>query len=876
MILAASIEFRRRFCYSYADIDNQSNDLTMINLYELLEVSNGQLFGEPTAQLFEDFCVDADLASINQLFVVLQTERGDTHQYIEQAIQNGASGVICTRPPECATDGVSVLLVQDTTSALLAWAHYILGKYGTKVIAVSGSAGKSVAADAIARVLSQKFSVYTSTKQGNGRLALPLALARLTANHKFAVLKLGITQTGDMGAMVQTVQPEVAVITHIGDYFAEGFESEEEINEETSILIDYLSPSGFAVLNYDDDRSRTMGGRTRAKVFTVGIDTFGADMIAYNVNMTSAGTTFDVRHGSKRLMGHSVPLFGKYHLYSILMAAGIGLHYGIAIEDSLGALADVSPLPGRMNPLMGVNGSLVVDDTYSANPSSTFGVLDWIESIKKYDDKRRVFFVFGDMENLGKNTRKGHRMLGERIAQVVDVLITRGTHAAITARAAMDYGMEEVHITHSVQDTIAILKQKYKLNADDIILVKGGPASRLELAVQALLSDPADTVELVRQQTDKTPLSQPPRLTWVEIDTDALANNVRLIKSFVGDDVAVLGVVKANAYGHGAVISARTALLNGASYLGVSSIQEALELRDAGIDSPMLIMNYTPPSMVRQAIQQNMTLTLYDIELARAYDRIGREINGMVKVHLKVDTGMGRLGALQEGTLNLVRHLLAMQNIEIEGIYTHFSVADGDTAFTAKQAQSFRDIIRPLQSTTGFKFKYVHACNSAGMLAHKDAHFNMVRPGIAMYGMHPSNQVKLFDGFKPVLTWKTVIAQVKTLPANHNVGYGNTYKTSQAERVAVIPVGYADGFRRAPNNWQHVLVHGQQAPVIGRISMEKTTISIQNIQDVSVGDEVVLIGQQGDAVITAEMVGEWLNTINYEVTCAALPRAPRY
>ncbi|PJF22919.1 MAG: alanine racemase [Phototrophicales bacterium] len=857
-------------------IGEQLNDRIMINLYELLEVSNGQLFGEPAAQLFDDFCVDAEFASINQLFVVLQTEQGDTHQYIELAIKNGASGVVCTRPPECATDGVSVLLVQDTTAALMAWAHYILGKYGTKVIAVSGSAGKSVTADAIARVLSQKYHVYTNIKQGDGRLAIPLALSHLTPNHKFAVLKLGVTQAGDMAAMVQAVQPEVAIVTHVGDYFVQGFQNENDIIEEQAILVDYLSPSGLAVLNYDDDRSRPMKTRTRAKVFTVGIDTFGADLIAYNVNMTSAGTTFDVRHGSKRLMGHSVPLFGKYHLYSILMAAAVGLHYEIALEDSLTTLAEIDPLPGRMNPLAGINGSLIVDDTYSANPTSTFGVLEWIEAIKKYDDKRRVFFVFGDMENLGQNARQSHRMLGERVAQVADVLITQGTNAAITARAAMDYGMEHVHMTHAIHDSINILTHQYQLHADDVLVIKGGAASRMELIVQALLANPNDIRELVRQQTDKTSLSQSPRLTWVEIDKEALANNIRLVKSYVGDDVAVLAVVKANAYGHGAVLTARTAILNGATYLGVSSVQEGLELREAGIDAPILIMNYTPPSMVRQAIQHDMTLTLYDMNLARAYDRIGREVNRHVKVHLKVDTGMGRLGALQEGVLNLFRHLLVMQYIEIEGIYTHFSVADSDKSFTEKQIQAFRDIIRPLQATTGFKFKYIHACNSAGMLAHKDAHFNMVRPGIALYGMHPSSEVPLFDGFKPVLTWKTVIAQVKTLPDKHYVGYGNTYQTSGAERVAVIPVGYADGFRRAPNPWQYVLVHGQRAPVIGRVSMEKTTISVQHIPDVSVGDEVVLLGRQGDEIITAEDIAKWLGTINYEVTCAALPRAPRY
>jgi alanine racemase len=216
-----------------------------------------------------------------------------------------------------------------------------------------------------------------------------------------------------------------------------------------------------------------------------------------------------------------------------------------------------------------------------------------------------------------------------------------------------------------------------------------------------------------------------------------------------------------------------------------------------------------------------------------------------------------------------------MTALDIEGIYTHFSSADNDATITSQQVELFRNTLRPL-SAAGFTFRYIHAANSPGFVRHDENHFNMVRVGLALYGLHPSPELALPPGFRPALTWKTVVAQVKTLPPGHPVGYGSLYYTQGEETIAVICAGYADGIRRAPQPWREVLIHGQRAPVIGRISMEKTIVNVSHIHDVAMGDEVVLIGAQGLQRITAEEVGDWLGTINYEVICDVLPRVSRY
>jgi alanine racemase len=495
------------------------------------------------------------------------------------------------------------------------------------------------------------------------------------------------------------------------------------------------------------------------------------------------------------------------------------------------------------------------------------------------ETRRRLVFVMGDLDRMGEHSPIAHRTVGQRAAEIVDIFVAQGVEASLAGRAALDRGMGQrnVSMTYSAQDTVAVLKDRFRLNERDIVLVTGGSSARMESVVSELLQEEKDRAQLQQRYHggEAAALTQSSRLNWVEVDLDALAHNVRDMKNWVGEPVTLMAVVKADAYGHGAVAVSRTALLNGAEWLGVSSVDEALELRESGIDAPILLLNYTPLSLIQQALRQRLTVTLYDLEMARQYDRAAREIGLKLDVHVKVDTGMGRLGAMPKDVMALFRHVMTLRYLNADGIYTHFAAADEDPEFTANQARIFKDtIVKPLRAS-GFNFRYIHAANSAGTLLSKDYHFNMVRVGLAMYGLTPSQSVPLPANFRPAMSWKTVIAQVKTLPQGHSVGYGRTYTTQSEERIAIIPVGYADGLRRGPNNWGEVLIHGQRAPLVGRVSMEKAAINVSHIPGVSVGDEVVLLGRQGDNVITAESVAAKVGTINYEIVTGILPRVPR-
>lgn len=848
----------------------------MISLYDLLEAANGQLFGEAAAQLFTGFCLDPRTAGENQLFVARRTDRGDTHKHIYEAAERGVSGVLCAQPPDFDTTGLSVVIVKDTEAALMAWARYILNKLKTRVIAVTGTSAVSTTVNAVCQVLAARYAVHMCMGDQPDRLRLPLALAELRPDHNMFVLELTPSEPGEVAQLARIVQPDTVVVTHAGLAYTEAFASLDEIVREMSTLLEQLNADELAVLNYDDDTVRALAAHTHARILTVSTTVFGADIMAYNIVAGLTKTGFDLRQGQERHIGRWTPLLGQHHLYSALFGLAVGQHYGVPLDEGLRAITLLTPLPGRMKPLRGVNGALVIDDTYNALPQSTLAALDWLAAAREAD--QRVVFVLGDLENLGPLSQRCHRQIGQRAATVADLIITGGAEAALAGRAALDEGVDRrrVVITYSPQDVITALRDAYPLEPDDIVLVAGGRTARMEQVVKALLQDPADCDQLVRQQTafELTAIPRSLYTTWVEIDKGALANNVRQIRQIIGDEVTLMAVVKADAYGHGAVAASITALANGAQALGVASLPEALALREAGIEAPILVMSYTPTYAVRQALRHNITLTLYDLDLARAYNQTAREMGVPLRVHVKVDTGMGRLGVLADEAVPFFRHLTSLSHLDIEGIYTHFSMADEDPLYTADQLRAFKSVVNPLRAS-GFRFKYIHAANSAAVLTAKDTHLNMVRVGIALYGLSPSDTVPLPPTFEPVMSWKTVIAQVKTLPPGHPVGYGQTYVTSGYERIAVIPVGYAHGFRRKPHNWGRVLVHGQYAPIVGRVSMEKTCINVTHIPGVAIGDEVVLIGRQGSAHISAEEVAERLGTNNYEVVCSVLARVPR-
>jgi alanine racemase len=573
----------------------------------------------------------------------------------------------------------------------------------------------------------------------------------------------------------------------------------------------------------------------------------------------------------------------------MLAAYAVGKHCGLQPTEIQLALSRLHALLGRLQTLPGVHSSTLLDDTHNATPAS---MIAGLATLQELPVDRRIA-VLGDMLRLGDYEQEAHRLVGQKAAACVDQLILRGENATIVAEAAQQAGLAREHIiitsTHedAAQAAQALMElpdkraQLDELHPKALVLIKGSEETRMERVTERLMAEPQRAPELLVRQTPgwkQIVVMRAERPTWVEIDLSAIANNTRQVQALVGPQVRVLASLKADAYGHGAIKVARTVLRNGASMLGVATTSEAKPLREAGISAPILVFGYVPPWQMREAIRLGLTVTLYTVESAQALARAAQALDKGVKVHIKVDTGMGRLGIRAEEVgevLALVREILALPNLTLEGIFTHFAMADTyDQTHARMQLARFHRVLEALERE-GLRPPLVHAANSAALLSLPEARFDMVRPGVALYGLNPSDEVLLPQEFRPALAFKTSVAQVKVIPAGEAISYGCTFVTKQPARIAVLPVGYADGFRRAPGNWGSVLLHGQEAPLLGRVCMDQCMIDVSHIPQARVGDEVVLIGRQGRAALTAEMVAQRLGTSSYEVVSAILARVPR-
>ncbi len=865
----------------------------MIRLDDL-QAANPELdvHGPSPADRYSRFCFDSRLAEDGDLFVAVRTERGDGHDFVADALERGALAVLVDSL-DAVPDGCTALVVDETVAAMERYGAHVMRTWRPRVVAVTGTVGKTGTKELVADVLATGFTVFRTPGNYSGRFGLAVALGGLRPEHEIAVIEMATGHFGEMDAMCAMAPPEVGVVTAIDAAHLVALGDVDGVAREKGSLLAHLAIDGLAVLNADDQRVMELAVRSAAPVVTFG-QSPGARYRADEVVVEADSTTF-VGHHDEWSQPVTVPWLGSHTAASALAALAVGDHFGIDRDQAIEAIGSAEAVPGRLRPLGGLGGSLILDDTYNAAPRSVHAGLDVLALLPA---TCRIA-VLGDMAELGDASEELHRYVGRHAAQVVDLLVTQGNAAAWIADAAVREGLpaDQVAITFTPDDAAAAVAGR--LGPESVVLVKGSAAARMERVVERLLPDgraadsraadgraadgraadgrAADGL-LVRQDRawQSIRIVQPDRPTWLEIDLSAIGHNVRhLVERADGSEVMV--VLKADAYGHGAVQVAHTALRSGATRLGVACVPEARTLRRAGIRAPVLVLGYTPGWQGREAVGLDLTVSVFDLGTARELDRAAQALDSTLAVHVKVDTGMHRLGVPADQVVAFVSALGALDGLEVAGLFTHLACADdpspGPVAATDRQLESFRRVIADLE-LAGICPPLVHAANSAGLLYRDDATFAMARPGIAVYGLPPGPEAAV-TSLLPALAWKAQVAQVHDLDPGESVGYGHTWTAQRASRVATVPVGYADGLRRAPATWRYVLIRGRRAPVVGRVSMDQISVDVSDIDRVRQGDEVVLIGQQGTDELPATLVAEWLGTSCYEVVSEILARVPR-
>lgn len=366
------------------------------------------------------------------------------------------------------------------------------------------------------------------------------------------------------------------------------------------------------------------------------------------------------------------------------------------------------------------------------------------------------------------------------------------------------------------------------------------------------------------------------RPAWAEVNLDNLANNMREIKK-ISKSKDIIAVVKADAYGHGAIDTAPVFLENGATKLAVAVISEAVELRESGINCPIMILGFTSPYSIDDLLKYNIEQTVYSYEYACEISKKAAAQDKTAKIHIALDTGMGRIGFMpQEQSLDEVYKISKLPNIIIEGLFSHFSTADEkDKSYTYTQIKKFNWFYDEL-SKKGIKINMRHIANSAAIIDMPGVHFDAVRPGIILYGYYPSKDVSRNKiSLKPAMSLKTNVIHVKKVKSGEYIGYGRKFKTSRESLIATLPIGYADGYTRLLFNKAKVIINGKFASVVGNICMDQCMIDVTEVKDVKIGDEVILMGSDGSLKFDADNIADLLGTISYEITCMVSKRVPR-
>ena len=831
----------------------------MLRLSDLVEAASplGPELIRADREVFSAVAHDSRNIEGGELFLAVRTSHGDGHAHLGDAVARGAAGILVEydlsesdqlRAGAGSPGALSVLRVSDTVGALRLWATRRLR--GCRCVVIAGSLGKSTTQHLLVRSWQEASGrAVVGVGDRNDPFGIPIAVGGFPEAVDQVVLEVVAANSRETLQLEQMLTPEVVCVTSATDARELHWESRSGLADSVRGLVKQAHHLVAPIS--DPDLISEFSG---AQLVTFGPLGSGATVEAgpeprgqeggWPADWTCLVRFRDREWGQPLAMHPELGAPGLAAANACLVALGLDPRPFGRPSTTLGGL------PGRLRVWPGGGGGLVLDDTIDATSSSTELALRALSELPA----PRLACLGASADVL--LTRRGERWLD-----------SSGPAPLILDGGPPNRGGGTSQKLERVPLSTMAVRARRVLEEGGSVLVKGRSSERMERLTRRLLDG---TGELVRQDRGRRLMSFRSLLrpTWVEIDLDALAANVAEVASELGS-VQLMAVVKADAYGHGAVQVGRTALTSGARWLATATLAEASELREAGIAAPILVLGYTPPDRLRQALALNLVLTVFDREVLAGLDAAAEALALRARAHLKVDTGMSRLGIAPSEVGPFLQLLRQFPSVEVEGIYTHFRKGEDEEAVT-QQLIEFRRALGEAR-TVGHRFRLRHAASSSSWASRPEARFDMVRCGGELLGLRTA------DGRhrRPVLAFKTTVAQVRHISAGTHVGYGDSFTAPQDMTVATLPVGYGDGFRRGPNNFGEVIIGGQPRRLIGDVSMDMCMVDVSSPPLVSRGDQVVLIGAQGSARISVEDVAARLGTINYEVVTQILARVPR-
>jgi alanine racemase len=759
------------------------------------------------------------------LFFSLTGPRNDGHRYLGELYAQGVRNFVVSR-----TEGLGefpdacFLLVNDVLAALQQLAKVHRGRFGLPVIGITGSNGKTVVKEWLWQLLSVDRSVVRSPKSYNSQIGVPVSVWQIGPGHELGIFEAGISRPGEMARLADIIACDIGLFTNIGDAHNEGFPDRETKVREKSLL--------FA------SARRLVYCRDHALVAKVLSERYpDREHHAWSFEDPDA-----------RFFLQGLPFSDRASCENALHCAFLMRLLGYGDETIAERLAQLRPLELRLEAKVGINSCVLINDAYSADVLSLGIALDFL--VQQSPSRRRTV-VLSDLLETGRSPQLLYREVAELLVQKkVDRLVAIGPEiAGITAHLPRALRAQ----TECYPDTAAFLRlfepERFR---EETILVKGARSFAFERVVR-----------LLERKAHRTVL---------EIHLDALGHNLNIYRGLVGPSVKVMCMVKAAGYGSGSHEVARYLQYLGADYLAVAYADEGVELRQAGVETPILVLNPEEngfEAMVRYRLEPEM----YSLPLLKNWTFFfEKHFSGKkIPVHLKLDTGMHRLGFEENDLPELLEWLGAHPALDIKSLFSHLVASDAPQhdGFTEAQARRFEQMSGQIAGVLG-KMPLRHLLNSGGIARHPAYRYDMVRLGIGLYGIDGSALIQ--DRLMPVSTLKATISQVKNVPKGDTVGYDRKGQVHRDSRIATISIGYADGFdRRLGNGVGKVLLRGQRVPVIGNVCMDMAMVDITDVPHAGEGDEVVVFGPG----LSVREMAEWLGTIPYEVLTNVSERVTR-
>lgn len=815
-----------------------------IEAAEITRIVGGSLSGD--ARAIARRCTTDTRAGVrvSDLFVGIVGSNFDGSRFASRALSQGAS-VAIVEPGHAVAPGPdqAVITVPSSLAALQQLAGVARGRFGGRVVAITGSNGKTAVKDLLAAALGQRRRVSTSPLSYNSQVGVALSLLQLDPAAEIALVECGISHPGEMARLAAIVKPDVGIFTNVGDAHLEGLGDHLTTAREKARLFASLPSDGYVVVP-DDQR-----------LAVEALAAQGTPMLLLGAGSSSArwdGTSLAVDGGTPLAITLGDGASADVWREDAAIAATLALRLGATPEQIAAGFADWRPAPMRLEVSVTPRGVTLVNDAYSADPESVDAALRLLAA---EGDAGRAIAVLGGMAQLGQARQRAHAQVGERVVNArVHTLIGVGLGGAEIVAAAVRAGLpkERAFAVPDVAAAASLLDEIVRRG--DRVLLKGSRPERLERLVASLFDALA-----------------PARLT---VDLDVLVANFFAIQRHVGSHVSVAPVVKSFGYGIDGVRLARALERAGASMLVVAYPDEGVALRDAGVTVPILVQNTLAAEgdkLVRHGLTAQVSTLVQLSQLAAEAQRQQRAL----RVHVKVDSGMGRAGARPEAVVALCQAVLRDQWLVFDGLMTHFAAADDPAYddFTLAQIRCFDRAIGAL-SAVGITPRLVHACNSAGIARFPTAHYNMVRVGLALLGYAEVDGAPLL-GAAPVLRLVTHVVSVKEVREGEFVGYGLTWRAASDTQVAVIALGYGDGLPWSLSNRGVVSVQGHECPVVGRVCMDVTMIDVSGVPGgVVAGEEVVIFGNETGEPSLVELARR-AGTIPYELLTRLSARVRR-